>query len=327
MQKIRSVKTLASVLKKAPSLVLTTHKNADGDGLGAGLALLLGLRKLKKKVIFRSLEEIDEKYRFLDPQRRSLKSFNPKNIPFHQKPLAAALDTHDFRMLEPFYSFVKAKNIPVLFIDHHALDRSCLQKGDLFFINKEASSMGEMVYGILKALRAPLCFSQAQALYTSIVFDTKSFRFIKNSAASFEICKELLRYIPQAERIHENLSKNLSQKSLGFFKYVSQAEFYKKGALAVLYLSKKDFQKFGAPLWMAYELLEILMNVSSVQTAVLILEDPKEGALRLSFRSLGGDALKMARAFGGGGHAKAAGACVPAASLPAIRKKILSLSN
>ena len=344
MKKIQTAAAAASILKKAPSLIVTTHKNADGDGLGAGMALLRGLKQLGKKAVFRTLEKPDIKYRFLDPGGALIQPFDKapggKSAASARlarrsasPPLIAALDTSDFRTLEPFYSAIKSQGAAsVFFIDHHVVERRLMRPGDLFFVDSKASSTGELVYKILKKMGAKMDSKTAHALYASIVFDTKSFRFIKNSSAPFSICKDLLAFMPRASAAHENLFKNIPQKSLGFFQLLSKAQFRKNGALAFLRLSERDFKRFSAPVWKAYELLDILMNVASVRAAVLIIDRGREGC-RLSFRSTDDRALRFAKAFGGGGHGASAGAAVaprrglsgPKVSLGGIQRKVLSL--
>ena len=42
----------AELLRHAQSVIITTHLNPDGDGIGAGLALLIALERLGKQVRF-----------------------------------------------------------------------------------------------------------------------------------------------------------------------------------------------------------------------------------------------------------------------------------
>ena len=319
--KNKGAKELSEILRKFSSFLITTHKNCDGDGLGAGFALFHGLQQLGKEVFFRTLEEPEKKYSFLD-RKKVLKTFNSDSLPLRDNMAVLAVDTNDYRLLNPFYDILKVKKLPVFFIDHHPL----LQKRnetDYFFVNTKASSTGELVYDLLKTLNVSFNESIATALYTSIVFDTKFFRHIKSSPRPFSICAELVSYIPKTELIYESLSKNLTRENLGFFTYLDRVEYHHQNSLAILYLSKKDFEKYNSPVQQAYELMEMIMNVSSMEMTVLILERD-QSCFKLSLRSRSKSILKIAESFDGGGHNLAAGAYIKNHTLSEIKNKVLS---
>ena len=317
----------ARLLSAHSSFIVTTHKNCDGDGLGAGAALCHGLRQIGKEVFFRTLEAPPARYAFLNTEKM-IQAYNPSHFPFlGGKALAVAVDVNDNRMLEPLYGDLRAKGLATVFIDHHPLrpeSKALAGPDDCFFVDAAASSTGETVYEILKELKVSMNEAIATALWTSIVFDTKIFRNIKNSSKAFAVSAELVPYIRKPERIYENLFKLLKRESLGFFSCLERAEFYRGDSVAVLRLGKEDFQKHGAESRQAYDLLDILMNIVSMEAAVLILDGEEEGCFRLSFRSRERSVLKTAESFGGGGHHRAAGAYVRGGRLSELKQKVLS---
>ncbi len=56
---------VASLLKSCGSVLITVHRNPDGDALGSEIALMLALEKLKKKVTAQNADPVPEMYRFL----------------------------------------------------------------------------------------------------------------------------------------------------------------------------------------------------------------------------------------------------------------------
>ena len=64
-----NVDSLIRRIQAADSVILTTHKQCDGDGLGAMLALYHGLRKSGKKVRALLVDGVPKKYFFLDPEK------------------------------------------------------------------------------------------------------------------------------------------------------------------------------------------------------------------------------------------------------------------
>jgi len=56
---------LAAIIKKANSIVLVTHKDPDGDALGASMAFKIYLEKLGKKVAIFYTGKAETCFRFL----------------------------------------------------------------------------------------------------------------------------------------------------------------------------------------------------------------------------------------------------------------------
>ena len=154
----------------------------------------------------------------------------------------------------------------------------------IFFVDSDISSTGEIIYDLLKELRVSFNESIAVALYTSIVFDTGFFRHIRNSSNPFSICAELIPYIQKPELIYESLFKNLTKENLGLFSCFEKVEYHNRNSIGLLYLSREDFKKYNSPSRQAYDLVDILMNVSSMEIIALILEKGNN-VFKLSLRS------------------------------------------
>ena len=315
-------KDLAHILLERESFVVTTHKFCDGDGLGAGCALVCGLQKAGKKASFIPPDRPHEKYNYLNG-KGFIKAFQDSNIERELKKTDCilAVDVNDPSLMEPLYSLAESRGCPIFFIDHHPL----LEKNSRhnYFINTGASSTGELVYHLLKALNISLDSQIAVGLYTSIVFDTKCFRFIKNSSAVFSIAAELVSHIPDVDQIYRNLFKTLTVEKLRFFNHLSNVEYYNNNRFALLHLTESDLAKHKADVGMACDLLDMIMNISTMETVVLVLEG-KDSRFKLSFRSGKGDVLSVARSFGGGGHKLSAGAYVQGLSYTQIKNRIIS---
>ncbi|MCY4513050.1 MAG: DHH family phosphoesterase [Bdellovibrionales bacterium] len=316
-------KAFCRVISENQSFIITTHKFCDGDGLGAGCALGYGLQKAGKKVSFITLDTPHEKYRFLDGKGfiTPFQSIADLELKLKEADCILAIDLSDPVLMEPLYSLVEKSGCRICFIDHHPLHKK-LTTPD-YFINTAASSTGELVYHLLQALKIPLDEQIAKSLYTSIVFDTKCFRFIKNSSAPFSISAELIPYISNVDQIYESLFKNLSAENLNFFSYLNNTEYHNNNQYALLHLTEADLVTHKADLGIACDLLDMIMNVSTMQIAVLILER-KENCFKMSIRSRKKNILPFARSLGGGGHTLSAGAYIQNMSYTQIREKFIS---
>jgi phosphoesterase RecJ-like protein len=74
-------------------------------------------------------------------------------------------------------------------------------------------------------------------------------------------------------------------------------------------ITKQDFADTKASVADTENLINIPLQVRTVQVSVLLVQPPDFGPVRVSFRSKGQvDVAKFAEQFQGGGHARASGA-------------------
>ena len=73
-------------------------------------------------------------------------------------------------------------------IDHHLTGSDF---ADLNWIDRDAASVGELVYRMVKAAGADLTPEMATCLYTTVLTDTGSFAYGSTSAATFALAHEL----------------------------------------------------------------------------------------------------------------------------------------
>ena len=311
---------LFKMLSEFSSFVITTHKNCDGDGLGAGLALYHSLKQKGKEVVLLSLDEPASKYRFLDPTK-SIQVFHKNSTALQKNSLLIAVDTNDSQLIEPLYSSFENQ---VLFIDHHPLliNSNSQNKKSHYFIDTKASSTGEIIFYLMKDFDITFNEKIATALYTSIVFDTKMFRSIKNSPVPFAMSAELIPYISDVNFIYNHLFKNLSINKLNLFSKLKDVEYYFLNSFAILSLNKTIIKKYEAGIGEACELLDLIMNIESIKAAALIFENEK--GFKLSFRSADKSILSISEKFNGGGHHLSGGALVQNQSLKEIKTRIIS---
>lgn len=310
-----------TLLKSSEShFLISTHKFCDGDGLGAGLALYHGLKKRGQKVSFFTLEKPHQKYNFMNT-KNIIHVFDKKESNIPENSVLIFVDTNDTRLIEPLYSSAKKQNCPVYFIDHHPLVQENTE--DHFFIDTKSSSTAELIYTLLKKLNVPFDEEIANSLFSSIVFDTNLFRHIKNSPKPFSIAAELLPNIKDVNVIYENLFKNLTADKLRFMSKLEKVEYYSNNKIAFLKLKEKDFKEYNTDSTQAYDLMDMVRNVDSIESTALIIEN-EDGSFKLSLRSQKKDLLPLAKSFNGGGHRHSAGAYIKDSNLKDIKDKVIA---
>ncbi len=319
-----NVDFLVRQINAAQSIILCTHKQCDGDGLGALLALYHGLRKSGKKVRVLLVDAVPKKYAFLDTEKY-LETFDAVHSPLEATDLSLIFDTNDRRLVEPLYSSLEAKSREILFVDHHPVLNQGPTPTAGSYVETRAASTGEIAYFIIKGLGLRMDERIAQALYTSIIFDTQNFRFVRNSVNSHLIASELLTHLRNAELIHRSLFSTHTIEKVAFLaKVLGQIEYFGSGQIAVLKLTAKDLQDHNLDMDDSRDVIDMLMNVNTLQAAVLFREDAKN-EYKLSLRSKGSiEVLGVAENFQGGGHMFASGAFIRGNYLE-LKEKIVQL--
>lgn len=299
---------LVARIKSANSIILSTHRQCDGDGLGAQLAMNYALQKMGKQVQVINVDPTPKKYRFLSPDK-IIHYFELTPQIQMNADLALIFDTNDYRLIEPLYTPLQKAVSHISFIDHHPVLKMGPQPTTESWIDIDAASTGELTYRLIKALGVPLDQNMSRCLYTSITFDTQLYRYIRNSPNSHLIAAELLQHDIHPEEIHRSLFGNQTVQKMAFLaKALGQIEYHGQGKFAVLRLNDADLFHYNLEPDDARDVVDMIMNIESLEAAVLFRED-SEDQYKISLRSKGKfPVLQVAENLGGGGHHFAAGA-------------------
>ncbi|PIS11102.1 MAG: hypothetical protein COT73_05840 [Bdellovibrio sp. CG10_big_fil_rev_8_21_14_0_10_47_8] len=304
------MKKLADRIRKADSLILSTHRQCDGDGLGAEMALFHALRAAGRKSSLINVDSTPRKYRFLEPDRWIQYFENNQELPTSVD-LTLIFDTNDERLLEPLFSALKGRSKMTAFVDHHPVLNKGPHPSAESWIDIKAASTGEMAYRLIKELNLPITRDVARCLYTSITFDTQLYRFVRNSPVSHRIAAEMIEIGIDTEDIHRHLFGNQTVQKMAFLaRALGQIEYFADGKLAVLKLKDSDLFHYNLEPDESRDVIDMLMNIETLEAAALFREDGNN-QYKLSLRSKGQiEVLSVAENIGGGGHVHAAGAFI-----------------
>lgn len=173
-------------LMKGKKILVTSHRDPDGDCIGSTVAMVLALKKLGLEADALNLDEMPQRYNYCDPYRliHTLVS-----IPDREHEVAVVLDSSDLPRLgyEMKREFPKVSKI--INIDHH---RSNDYFGDLNLVDDKSAANCEILYGILKTWDIEWDEQLANALYTGITTDTGSFKYESTSSGTLRIAANLI---------------------------------------------------------------------------------------------------------------------------------------
>ncbi len=311
---------LIKLIKESNSFLISGHINPEGDSLGSCLALALGLKKLgKNNICVLSRDPVPEILKFL-----------PHSKIVTQKPPKKEFDV--FFMIdcnEPArtgLNNIRAKKTAV--IDHHVLSakegKSAFHKSlAASIIDPGAAAAGVLIYKVLTALKVPIDNNIATNLYAAILVDTGGFRYSNASPESLMIASHLV----QAGANPRNISKEIYESSpsngirlLG----LSLSTLEKKDGIAWISTTKAMFKKTGTTSEDCEDFVDYPRKIKGIEVAVSFRQE-KEKLYKISLRSKGKvDVQKIAKIFGGGGHAPAAG-CAVKGTLKEVQDRVLKV--
>jgi phosphoesterase RecJ-like protein len=305
------LKEVAKVIQKSQTIILSTHRQCDGDGLGSELAVYWALKKLNKDVRVINFDRTPKKYKYLQPDEH-ITYFNEQKTPLNMaSDLTLIFDTNDYRLLDKLYPEIVAQSKQIVFIDHHPVLKNGPSPTPTSVIDVKAASTGEMAFRLIQELGVELDVNIAKCIYTSVVFDTQLFRYIRSSAVTHEIAAQLLKFDIHALDIHRALFGNQTVQKMAFLaKALGQIEYYEDGRVAILKITDQDLFHYNVDPEESRDVIDMLMNIETLEAAVIFREDSNH-EFKVSLRSKGRfEVLSVAESLGGGGHVFSAGAYI-----------------
>lgn len=291
------------------SVLLLGHVQPDGDVLGSLLGLGLALGSAGAQVTLAGPHAVPELFRFL-PGSDLLQRWEKAPHPFD---LVVLADCPDPARTNGLLEGVRTATTRVANIDHHPDNK---RYGQVNWVEPEASAAGEMVYDLIQALGLRVTPEIATNLFTAIHTDTGSFRYANTTPRALRIAADLValgaRPAVVAEALYEGRQVEDLRRLGGL---LGRVEVSPDGRLAWLALPHGSAPE---PFVEAEDLVTYPRSIARVKVAALLREDGA-GRVKVSLRAKGEiNVGKIAAAFGGGGHANAAG-CTITGSLQEAR--------
>ncbi len=318
-----AAKEVAAVFKAGSRVALTTHVNADGDGLGSevGLWHLLAARGVRASIT--NPTPIPERFAFLIPDGADQSDRAAKEI--ERADAVVVLDISDLGRIGDLGSAVQARRVPVACIDHH-VSPGTLPPGPRL-VAPEATATAELVFDLATTLGWPITADAARALYVGILTDTGGFRFSNTSPRALRVAGALLEGGVDPESIYEAVYASAPEGRIRLTAEVLQTLVVEGDVgLAWVTVPPGALERFAATADDLDGIVEFPRSIAGVRLA-LLFRQIANGRIKVSFRSMGAvDVAALAQQFGGGGHKKAAGASLDV-SLAEAQQRVLDAAR
>ena len=298
---------IKSLVGNAEKVWLSTHIGADGDGLGSEFAFFHALQKIGKNVRIVHNDPTPIRYKFLTDQIQVADSSTLDAAEFSENDLCLIFDTHDPKLCQPLISKLLLKKVKIIFVDHHVVLKTDTENA-VYHIDETASCTGELTLDLIESLGIVPDAKIAGCLYASLIFDTQSFKTMRDPVRILEMAKKLVIAGADHKSIHRQLFENWTLNKFNYLSKLIKAVIYREDT-AIINITKADLKEFNLNTDEVSDIVDLFMGLRSMNICVVIREE-NENFFKLSFRSRKTEILSWAREFGGGGHLYSAGAWV-----------------
>ncbi|WP_428938443.1 DHH family phosphoesterase [Fontivita pretiosa] len=291
-------------------VLLTTHVRPDGDAIGTTAALALAMRKVGVESEVLLLSHLPTKYAFVYSENQiiyhDVEKGWPERFGFERFDVLLVADTGTWSQLPGLRQRVEPLSMPKIVIDHHLTQEDW---AELKLVIPEAAAAGEIAAELIELWPIPIDQAIATALFVAIASDTGWFQFANTRPFTHRLAATLIEKGVDTDRIYQLLYQNERVERVALQTRAMQSlELLADGRLAVMRLSRQDFADTRASVPDTENLVNVPLQIRTVQVSVLVVEPPEPGPVRVSLRSKGQiDVARFAEEFGGGGHARAAG--------------------
>lgn len=297
-------------LRGARRVLAVTHEHPDADTLGAALAVTFIAESLGGVATPACSDPIPPLYDFM-PGIERFRTDPDAEVDYD---LVVVSDCGTLDRVGPMLSRHADlfDRLPYVVLDHH-VSNDAARPAD--WIDPGAAATCEMVALLATRLGVPLDTAGgalATALMAGIVMDTATFAHPNATPRTLAVSAALVAAGAPLSEISRRLYRTKPDEQLRLFGLVlGRLETAADGRVVHSTLLASDLEATGSIAAHSEGIIDLLAQSDRAEV-VLLFKEEGPTATRVSVRTKPGgvDATELARAFGGGGHARAAGATV-----------------
>ena len=287
-------------LRKADSVAVCAHVKPDGDAIGSVLALTLALREagVPAVPVLADGSEAPATYGFLPGHSLFVAASDLEPVDTF-----VALDTPNIDRLGNAAELFNAARTTIV-LDHHP-DNTGM--GSVNITDAGAAATGLMVWRLLEPLSVAPSADIALCCWTALVTDTGRFAYGNTTPDALREGAAMLEAGVDPAEAHRMLYESRSLASLALEALViSRIQVVNDGRVAYTWVSAEDYVSTGATVEETEHLVDAVRAIAAIDVAILLRVHPDHVRANLRAKT-GFDVGSVARHFGGGGHAPAAG--------------------
>ncbi len=298
-------------LRGARRVLAVGHENPDADTLGATLGVVRLVEALGGTADPVCTDPVPDLYAFMDGMDR----FKTDPDPAAPYDLVVISDCGSLeRIGEVGVRHAELfERLPRVVIDHHASNDS---DGAADWIDPDAAATCEMVTVLAARLGVPLDADDgalAEGLMAGIVMDTATFAHPNATPRTLVVSAALVEAGAPLADISRRLYRVKPDVQLRLFGIVlERLQSSDDGRIAWSSVTDADFTSTGADRAHSEGIIDLLSQAERAEVTIVFKEAGPATRVSVRTRPGGVDATVLTGTFGGGGHARAAGATVDA---------------
>ncbi|MFT6321052.1 MAG: phosphoesterase RecJ-like protein [Granulosicoccus sp.] len=307
MENIKELKTLLSIPK---DIVITSHRNPDGDAIGSSLALYHYLIRNGHTVKVMFPSEYPANFAWMpDADKILIHDIEPEDANDYIKKadIIFCLDYNALERVDKMGEVIGASRGKKVLIDHHLYPENF---ADFVLSDTTASSTCELIYDFLVMMdeKKGIDVTVGECMFTGILTDTGSFKY-STTPKLFRIVADLLERGVDDYVLQDLIFNSMTEKQLRIMGHIlnNRMEILPEYKTGIITLTKKDYEDFKIQRGDTEGVVNQILMLKNVKVAVFIHEQPT--IVKISMRSKGDFSVQeiCRKHFRGGGHKNASG--------------------
>ena len=297
-------------LRAARHVIAVSHENPDADTIGAVLALCLLVESLGGRATALCTDPVPPLYAFMAGVER----YRTDPEPGEDYDLLVLADCATEERVGDV-----ARRHPELFadlprvtIDHHASNAAAAPAD---WIDPGAAATCELMTLLAVRLGVPLdAFdgALAAALMAGIVMDTATFAHPNATPRTLSVAAALVEAGAPLSEISRRLYRSKPDSQLRLFgRVLHRLEAVDAGRVVWSTLTDADLVATGSAAAHSEGIIDLLSQADQAEVTIVFKEQGSATRISVRTKSGGVDATVLTGTYGGGGHARAAGATIP----------------
>lgn len=296
MKKI-SLSEASKLLLNNDNFHILTHRYPDGDTLGCAYALCYALRGMGKKANVIISGNLPSKFSYL------AKNYYEQDFSCEY---VVSVDIAAPSLLGELQA--EYENKIDLCLDHHG--SNCMKAKNIF-VDANCAAACEIIYVLIKEMRAKITRDITNAIYTGISTDTGCFCYTNTTAQTHRIAADIISLGCDFTEINRINFETKTRAKIKMERMVYDTmEFYCGGKCAIIYTTLAMQKALCAGDDEMEGLASIPRQVEGVKMGITMREK-EDGTFKISVRTNDGiNASDFCARFGGGGHVAASGCSI-----------------
>lgn len=322
------VKKILELVNSASTIVIIQADNPDADSLGSALALECILGDMGKDPYMYCALDMPEYLKHMSGWDRVNKEL-PPNFD-----LSIIVDTSTITLLEKLEASAQRTWMPkhpCIVLDHHHNVPCDIPYATVALNDGSKVSTGELIYSLAKEFKWPVSIPAAEYIMNSILADSMGLSTANTTSQTYRVMAELVELGVNRPKLEE-LRRAGNKMDPRIFRYkaelIKRTELLHDGQLAMLVIPQAEINEFS-PLYNPGPLIQGDQLQTEGVLLSIVLKSYDNGRITGTIRCNHAAPIgaEIAKHFGGGGHAYAAGFKTEGKLLSQIKSESINVAN